>query len=615
MLALKIDNTALDMPSDQRLRVVLSCPLFDRDRIVRTFSQPFTLPLTPRNRRVLRHVDRFDASEAWGEREAQLWLGGGQYERGELVSLGSDDEGVEVVFRNLPLTLLEDLKRIYINEILEDIEIPYVADPAIISLESTPSEPLYVIVVGGNTYTSIETGPLEIANDMVDQINADFPGMAAVSSSGARVELQSDMVSEVGADWSLLVAFTFYSYLNFGEATQTNFVSHVEGVVATPVDTHCFPLMRWNKFYDEKNAATTNFVNPVFDGAGLLNVHETAHTDWLYSYMPAVRIVYIIERIRNAAGIGYVSGWLGDNADAQQIVLVSNRSCDQVYRDYLQTDEYKYINGFEQEIVLNKHVPKMSALDFLRALADGLNLVIDYKDGGLSFTPALDFVSAPAVNWSNYVNPRRYNRAITKPLGVMLEYPLDENEAYDPATAQLEGYTLGDGGDRREMPFRSFYMGTAMLASHGTFRCPHTSRVGKCPAYGQDMATLPLTLLFYRGMGDSSLPEEYPYATHDELDADGSTVTGGLSLALDGDYGLVELMFGKTLGYGDLSEMDVVAIVPESEIYRLKKWENARVHFYHPNGPVTLAIRSVEFDVSGRESSGWVEVSVKGVKE
>lgn len=613
MLALKIDNTALDMPSDQRLRVVLSCPLFDRDRIVRTFSQPFTLPLTPRNRRVLRHVDRFDASEAWGEQEAQLWLGGGQYERGELVSLGSDDEGVEVVFRNLPLTLMEDLKRIYINEILEDIEIPVNPTDAVITVVVNTAVSDHYITVGGSEVYASGTVAATVAQELRDDLNALFPGIA--TAPGDDLLLDSAILNTVGADWDELEGLTLGGYVTTGQVAMLSYTDHVEDVTDTPVDTHCFPLLHWENFYDDKNTEFLNIINPVFDGVALPTTDLDDEKAWLYTYMPAVRVPYIIERIRNAAGISYLSGWFEDNADAQQLIVVSDRTSDKSYRDFTALNKYQYRNGFEQTIVLNKHVPKMTALDFLRSLADGLNLVIDYKDGGLFFTPALDFVTPPAANWSNYVNPRRYNRAITKPLGVLLEYPLDENEAYEPDPAQLGAYTLGDGGTRVEMPFRTFAMGTGSLTSHGTSRCPHTDRVGKCPAYGQDLATLPLTLLFYRGLGDSSLPEEYPYATHDELDADGSTVTGGLSLALDGDYGIVELMFGKTLGYGDLSEMDVVAIVPESEIYRLKKWENARVHFYHPNGPVTLAIRSVEFDVSGRESSGWVEVTVRGVKE
>lgn len=614
MFALKLNDSVLDLSPDADIRVVLSCPLFDRDRILRTFSFPFNLPLSPHNTRTLGHINRFDAREVWDTEGCRLLIGGAEYERGELEAINSGDRDIETMFRNVPLTVMDDLKKIYINEILEDIAIPYVADPSIISLESVVSEPLYVIVIGGNTYVSIETGPLDIANDMVDQINADFPGMAAVSSSGARVDLLSAMLSEVGADWSLLVAFTFYSYVNFGEACQFNFVSHVEGVVATPVDTHCFPLLHWGGFYDLKNADTTNFLNPVFDGAGLLNEYVDAETDWLYSYMPGVRVPYIIERIRTAAGIGYVSGYFNDNADAGAMIMLSDRTCDKVYHDFLQTNEYKYLNGFEQTIILNKHVPKMTALDFLQKVANGLNLIIDYKDGGLHFAKALDLVALPPADWSAYVNPERYNRPIIKPQGVLLSYPLDEEEAYVPIP-QLQAYELGAAGVRIEMPFRTLYMATRPMPDHGNVRCPHTNRKGKCPAYGQDLATMATYFIFYRGLADSSLPEEYPYATHDEFDSDASTVIGGLSLELDGDLGLVALNYGATLGYGDLSELDIRVVLPVGELYRLRGWANARVWFYHPNGSVVLVLRSVDFSMSAREDSGWVTAQVRGVIE
>ena len=614
MLALKIDNTALDMPAAQRLRVVMSCPLFDRDRIVRTFSNPFSLPLSPHNRRVLRHVDRFDASEAWGERECQLWLGGGQYERGELVTLGSSDEEIEVVFRNLPLSLMDDLKKIYINEILETIDIPLNATPAVITLVVNTGVSDHYVTVGGSEVYAAGTVALTVATELRDDLNALFPGIAALD--GSDLTLDSALLNAAGgADWDALEGMTIGGYVTTGQVAMLSYTDHVEDVVATPVNTHCFPLLYWENFYDGKNAEFLNIINPVFGGVALPTTDLDDEKAWVYSYMPAVKVTYIIERIRNAAGISYLSGWFEDNADAQQMVLLSDRTSDKSYRDWTQLNKFQYRNGMEQEIVLNKHVPKMTALDFLKRLADGLNLVIDYKDGGLFFTKALDFVSEPPAVWSGYVEARRYSRTIKKPEGVLLEYPADDAEAYEPDPAQLGAYTLGAGGVRVEMPFSTLYMDTASLAAHGTFRCPHTKRVGRCPAYGHDTAAMSLYFLFYRGLGDSSLPEEYPYATHDELDADGSTVTGGLSLALDGDYGLVTLLFGKTLGYGDLSELEITAIVPESEIYRLKRWENARVYFYHPNGPVTLVVRSVDFDVSGRTDGGYVVAQVAGVVE
>lgn len=604
------------MPAEQSLTVEMSCPLFDRDRIVRTFSRPFSLPLTPLNRRVLRHVDRFDATEAWGEQESQLWLGGGQYDVGELVSLGGNDDAIEVMFRNLPLTLADDLKQIYINEILEPLTVPDTGATPLVKLDITEPPSQYQLNIGVHVYVlgiggSSGMTKQDVAEYFRDDINADFPGMASAVSN--QLWLDSEMLNTDNPDWDEMLGFSFASYITPGESAMESFTNYVADVVTTPVDEVCFPLLQWANFYDGKNAAYTNKINPVFDGVGLLNEYSDDEKSWEYSYMPAVKVSYILERIREVAGISYLAGWLLDDADAQKAVVISDRSCDFVFTDFTEANRFQYLNGFESEIVLNKHVPKMTALDFLKRIADGLNLIIDYKAGGLYFTKALDLVTQPAENWSEFASAKDYSLALTKPQGAVLEY-VDEAEMNDDAT-QLEAYTLGGGGVRFTMAFNSLFMWVQSLFGHGSFRVPSTKRVGQCPAYGQDIAKMGLHLLFYRGLGDTSTTEEYPYATHDELDADGSTVVGGLSLSLDGAYGLVEQMYGPILGYGDLSEMDITAIVPESELYRLKRWQNARVWFYHPKGSVTLVIRSVEFEVRGRDDGGWVRARVKGLKE
>lgn len=614
MFSIKLNNgKVLELAPDARISLVLSNPAFDRDRIMRTFSFPFQVPLTPRNQAALRHAERFDTSNVWEEEQAEMWVGGAMHDRGELVTTGGNGEQIEAVFRNIPVTVMETLKKIYLNEILETIAVPEVSDPTLITLSITTGEPLYTITIGGNAYPSIETGPLEIANDIVDQINADFPGMAAVSASGANIELQSDMVSAVGADWSLIAGLTFLSYVNYGEAMMENFKAYVESVVATPADTHCYPLMRWINFYDAKVTGYRDTVNPVFDGVALSNMHTDDEKAWLYTYSPAIRMPYILERIRVAAGLGFVAGWLADNADAQLMVEMSDRSNDALYHDFTQDNVYQWINGFEQSINLNNHVPKMTAFDFLKKKAEALNLLIEYRDGGLYINKALNAQVDEPVDWSEYMDPKRFDRTITKPEGVVVKYPLDQNEAWVNVD-QLLPYTSGDGGNRIEMPFNVFYMGAPALPNeYGYFRCPITKRVGKSPALGQQLATLALHPMFFRGGGLVTTGEAYEYATADELATDGTTVLGGLSFELDGTYGIVAQMWGDMLLYPDKPEYTGSAILPENEVNRLRKWENTRVRFFHPNGSVRLVLRSVEVDVASRDASGWVQARVRGV--
>lgn len=616
MFSLRLNDTALTLPADARIRVVLSCPLFDRDRILRTFSYPFGLPLTAQNQRALRHAHRFDAGSAWGAQECQLWISGGQYERGELVSLGSDDTAIDAVFRNLPVTVVEDLGNLKINELLETIAIPETGPDAEVVLTITTPPFAYDITIGGINYVlgiggSSGMSTADVGVYFRDLINADYPGMA--SSNTTQLILDSAMVNDHNVDWSVMTGFTIATYITPGEAAQQNFLNYVESVVGTPVDSHAWPVVEWAGLYEGKNSLYEGTVNPVFDGQGLENVENADETKFKYTYIPMVRVPYILEKIRAAAGIGYLDGYV-NNADFAALLVLNNLTCDKSYYDYYEDEQNKYLNGFTQSINLNNHVPKMTALDFLKKLAAGLNLIIEYKDGGLWLTKSLDLVSAAAANYSEYVQPGRYNFQIAKPEGVTLKYPDNDKEGYS-VVGQLEDYVLGDGGKEQVLPFGTMYVNNGFLLDHGTYRCPITQQSGKSPIFGANATDMALSLVFYRGIKQTSEAEDYAYATHDELDTDEATVIGGLSLELDGTYGLVAQNFGSMLGYGDLSEIDVVAIVPESELYRLKKWTNARIYFYHPNGPVTMVLKSVEFEVGGRETGGWVEARVRGIKE
>lgn len=124
---------------------------------------------------------------------------------------------------------------------------------------------------------------------------------------------------------------------------------------------------------------------------------------------------------------------------------------------------------------------------------------------------------------------------------------------------------------------------------------------------------MPLYLAFYRGIGETSEGNEYPYATYDHLGSDGTTEVGALSLDLQGDFGLVAQNFGTMLAYPDYDDMDVSAVLPVGEFYRLRLWQNARIRFYHPNGAVTLILKSVDGTVSARDDSGYIPVRFKGI--
>ena len=193
-------------------------------------------------------------------------------------------------------------------------------------------------------------------------------------------------------------------------------------------------------------------------------------------------------------------------------------------------------------------------------------------------------------------------------------FPDNDKEGYS-AAGQLDDYVVSPGKTRITLPFGTLATNNGFLLDHGTYRCPLTDQPGQSPIFGGHNTDLPLTLLFYRGIKETSEMEDYAYASHDELDTDETTVIGGLSLELDGDYGLVAQNWGASLLFSDLQSLDIRAVLPASALHSLRRWKNARVRFFHPNGAVVLILRSVEFQVRSRVDSGWLPARVRGVIE
>lgn len=617
MLSLRLNSELLDLDTDAGMEIVLSCPLFDKDKVARSFSYPFRLPLTDRNRRALRHVNRFDATNPWSTSGCVLEVSGGQFEAGELVTLGSDPDRLEVQFRNVPVTVLEDLQRLNVHEILETLIVPDTTDDAAIILTITSPPFAYQIRIGGIDYTLGIGGSSGMTTSDVgvyfrDLINADYPGMA--SSNTTQLILDSALINDNPALWTTMTGFSIASYITVGQKAQNDFVAYVEAVIATPVDEIVWPIYEWSGLYAGKNSLYEGTANPVFAGAGLKNAPNDDESKWQYTYIPGVRLPYILERIRAAAGIGYLAGYVTDNADFLAAFEVSNLTCDKSYKDYYDDETYKFLNGFGYSIDLNRHVPKMTALEFLKKLCDGLNLIMEYKQGGLHFTKVLDLLTEAPAEWGNFVSDRDYNFTLKEPQGVTMTFPDNDKEGYS-AAGQLDDYVVAPGKTRITLPFGTLATNNGFLLDHGTYRCPLTDQPGQSPIFGGHNTDLPLTLLFYRGVKETSEMEDYAYASHDELDTDETTVIGGLSLELDGDYGLVAQNWGASLLFSDLQSLDIRAVLPASALHSLRRWKNARVRFFHPNGAVVLILRSVEFQVRSRLDSGWVPARIRGVVE
>jgi hypothetical protein len=118
MLHLYIGEQVLDLPSNVSIRIKRSNPAYlgeDVGVIKSTFSYPFELPLTARNRAALSFPDRLDNAAALPQDlPARIVAGPDNILVGKLNCLSSTRDSAKVYFVNNPLA---DLSKIKINEV------------------------------------------------------------------------------------------------------------------------------------------------------------------------------------------------------------------------------------------------------------------------------------------------------------------------------------------------------------------------------------------------------------------------------------------------------------------------------------------------------------------
>lgn len=117
MIRLVVEGYSLDLQPNASIRIKLRSPAFlgqDVDKIKGSFSFPFTVLMTPGNRRTLRYPDRLDNSELLSrEFSAQLYVGPDRLLDGKLSIRNATRTSAEVFLTSNPL---KDLTKIRLNE-------------------------------------------------------------------------------------------------------------------------------------------------------------------------------------------------------------------------------------------------------------------------------------------------------------------------------------------------------------------------------------------------------------------------------------------------------------------------------------------------------------------
>lgn len=600
MLEIRISDEALELGPSTGINITHSSPVFDPDSLDRKFTLPFNLPLTGKNKRIRRHRNRLDAGNKAGSLPAEVRVSGHLVLSGNMIQTAVNTNAEEVSIANDPLKIWERLRKIKINEILESFNLlDGRPDPVwSFGMGSTGS---YNITVDGHfasataaTFLDIPTAGASIAT----QLNTAIPGIANYNGGANRLELDSFLVQQHPIDsW---VLFTLPDYENIALYHYHAVKAHVLDVNATPIASHCFPMIRWDNFYGDKNIQWKNnyaVFNNVIDGVFLEPLNFTgSELLWWNSVLPCVRIPYILQKI--ADQLGYI--WTGDvwsDTDFQKLIHVPNLAMDEVLEDiYDDLMAYKR-NAFKTDIILNNLVPSMSAAEFITKICTTFNLYLAPVDGVLSLERKQTPMQVRPINMDGRIGTDTPIEPNTTD-GWKLAMDVNTNELYsDPA--QLLS-VVSEGGEYEVLTAGTLFMMDEVRISPTHFaRTPITNQPGRSPAFetSSNKSTMPLTLLFCHEIQPDDHGDDYILASHDGMNYDGDTV-GAYSLSPEGEFGLYEKWHKSVIEYTVADSMKVTGYMHLGDLQRLTQWKSARIEFYHPEGSVIAAIKSIQASVT-----------------
>ena len=606
MLNIRVNSEPIDLSADQGFEVVSTNPVIDKDRISRAFSFPFGIPATPKNSKIRQHPHRLDSSKVRGHDAGIVEFGGHQLLTGEVKTSSTANEGEEAFIQNIPLDVWEQLKAFKISEILETIDVDVSTGYMAVWWFTAQTPPnLYQIIIDGEVfvYDSLPgDDTFDVVTAMATLINATYPDMATAQATTALL-LDAAQINDHPIQIDATLHFlSLNSVVTAGELSMRKMMNHVEDVFATPATTHCFPVIRWHDLYPSGgNTLFSNWVNMAIDGVAFENFKDTDRR-WPNTFIPMVRVPYILEKIRTQIG---AVGWIGDVFESeaiQQLIVVSNYCLDKLFYDRFDdvdhTNEFGYINGFELSWSLNACVPDMSAADFIREICGLYALTLDYGDGSLAFLKSKVAADKPPVNLNGKA-AKRYKIAKNPLNGWVLKYQDSLLEKYADA-GQLNAVAVGDSDVKIEIP-RTFFMTSDYASSlGGHLKVPITQQAGAARVFSSNAArtTLPLTFLLERGQQSAELGNQYIYATHDTTDYDGAEI-GDVALSIEGDKGLISVWHAGIIEFTDGDMLSITAVLSLGDIQKMMAWKTARATFYNPAGQVTGIVKSMRAKMAG----------------
>lgn len=603
MLALKVQNTWLDLPPKLQVTFNYHNPIFDDEAIERVYSYPMTIQLTPKNRAFFQNVERLDVDVNNDEYPAQMFLNGIEIENGIVKMTGyrhikKTQDYIKIVFQNKARNLMEQLSKIKINKILDVIPIPQ-SHLSRFVLHAPNFAPLHIEIEGISFYEGITSGnqnTFDMLLDLAEQINNTFSDIHATVSSDNNLTIQNP--NNLSISFRIIQGFELIENTPVARARQLNMISYVNNIVNNPSPSHSFVTTFNHLFYESENDAWLGFINYWRDGDSIEN-SEQELLAWEHTFVPYVRSPYLFQKImEQLEDFGTIFGIFYDSLDAQQMLIYNHYALDEVFQ-FLSVDTIQkmvYMNGFKNQIDLNEHVLDITADDWFKAWAEITCTHYRIKGNDIEVIRKVDQLRITPIDWTHRAEPS-YDGNNQLNQGVTLDYQRDPEDNY-PSSTQLQPAVIGQGESEINITISTLHEITQtvnILDKPFDWKVPVVRQAGSSDETGKSSHSL--RLFFDRGLHPDSLEKSYPMGSHSTTNYPGNEV-GDLSLDWNDPKGLYPALWQE---YADLIDKDEITIQMRlyvTDILHIKNWKNSRRIIRHYNGTLIGVIKSVQFKAS-----------------
>lgn len=617
MIALRVNDTWLDLEPGTSLNLSMSSPVFDLESIERIFSFPFTLQLTETNLAAFRHAQRLDSRDAERTYAAELYLQGILVETGVLRITGRSNTAIEVAFQNDQMDWVRILKSTRLRELSGLVKTVTEYRP-VIELKwgphSTGDTKIYLLEVNGLDYSGLTVSGIATA------LNTNFgAGFATYTDAGGtvyRIAIDTSIDNDIVINLTPTAVFApgvEYMFPVFDptqtdaeDAVLTDWAAHLAAVLATP-DDHVFPVVYAPEFFDtSRNAAWALYINHT-DDAGLYSINAVgADLDegedpfsrgWARSVVPMPFVAAILEKVFGMAGATALAGDFTEIADVyDKLILFNNRTLDTLYhpQNYIRTvlgRYYKYppLNGFAESYNLADHLPDVTAYDFIIWLSTTYALTYQVRGGRAIIRTIESQLGQTPENWTARMEPA-YAAETAQYDGYNMDYERQGND--DVVADQLE--PLSDAGEdiwQHKSRFFSLYH-RSLADTEREWLVPEFSGKASSPAT-QSSEAMPAMMLHWHGVQEDSAGNEYPMATHHQTNYAGESL-GDYTLNWKNTEGLFN-RFWKS--YVSLITQGVpckrTARLTMAELQRWRENPARPVYIYSPDGVTIGVIRRI----------------------